>query len=69
MSSPKEPAKLPRDVIVLSVTFFFIFLGPGALQQYVDKVLRTTEPWTEIFNGHVLITLYAVFLLWRIFIS
>jgi len=64
-----EPARLPRDLIVLCVAFFFIFLGPGALQQYVDKVLGAIEPWTGISNGRVLITLYTVFLVWRIFIS
>jgi len=54
--------RFPLDLALLSGSFFFIFLGPGALQQHLDKVLGDKR-------FYVLATVYLSFCFWRIFIA
>lgn len=55
---------IPRDVMVLSAAFFFIFMGAGAQQQYLvpylDKYLGFSNPTI------VLAAVYLTFLVFRI---
>jgi len=53
---------LVRDLVLLSGAFFFIFLGPGAVQQHLDKVLGDKR-------FYFLATLYLSFCIWRVFIG
>jgi len=53
---------LVPDLVVLSGAFFFIFLGPGALQQHLDSVLGDKR-------FYVLATVYISFGFWRVFIG
>ena len=50
------------ELMVLSATFFFIFLGPGAVQQHLDKVLGDKR-------FYVLATVYLSFCFWRVFVG
>lgn len=52
----------PRELLVLSAGFFFIFLGPGAIQQHLDKIVGDKR-------FYVLATLYLSFCFWRVFIG
>jgi len=51
-----------RELVVLSGAFFFLFLGPGAIQQHLDKVLGDKR-------FYFLATLYLSFCIWRVFIG
>jgi len=51
-----------RDLLVLSGAFFFIFLGPGAIQQHLDKIIGPKR-------FYVLATLYISLCFWRVFIG
>ncbi len=55
-------ALFPRELLVLSAAFFFIFLGPAAIQQHLDKIVGDKR-------FYVLATLYLSFCFWRVFIG
>ena len=50
------------DLVLLSGAFFFIFLGPGSIQQHLDKIVGDKR-------FYVLATLYGSFCFWRVFIG
>lgn len=51
-----------RDLLILSGAFFFIFMGPGAVQQHLDKIIGHKR-------FYVLATLYLSLSFWRIFVG
>jgi MFS family permease len=53
---------LAPDLVVLSGAFFFIFLGPGSIQQHLDKIIGDKR-------FYVLATLYGSFCFWRVFVG
>ena len=53
---------LQRDLLVLSGAFFFVFLGPGAIQQHLDKIIGPKR-------FYVLATLYISLCFWRVFVG
>ena len=53
---------LHRDLLVLSGAFFFVFLGPGAIQQHLDKIIGPKR-------FYVLATLYISLCFWRVFVG
>jgi len=57
-----RPGRFPLDLALLSGGFFFIFLGPGAIQQHLDKILGDKR-------FYVLATVYLSFCFWRVFIA
>lgn len=58
---------MSRDLALLSSSFFLIFMGAGAVQQYLIRYLQevTGRPPTQC--SWVLATLYLSFLVWRLF--
>ncbi|MBM4037252.1 MAG: hypothetical protein FJ290_01955 [Planctomycetes bacterium] len=57
----KRPFLVP-ELWLLSGAFFFIFLGPGALQQHLDRVLGGKR-------FAVLAAVYLSFAFWRVFVG
>lgn len=53
---------LVPELWLLSAAFFFIFLGPGAIQQHLDRVLGGKR-------FVVLATVYLSFCFWRVFVG
>ena len=51
-----------RELLLLSGGFFFVFLGPGAIQQHLDKIVGDKR-------FYALATLYGSFCFWRVFIG
>lgn len=66
VAGKREPA-VSRDLAVLSTSFFFIFMGAGAVQQYLIRYLHEVTGRTEAQCSWVLATIYLSFLVWRIF--
>jgi len=61
--------RLPKDLIVLSGAFFFIFMGAGAQQQFLIPYLKDTTPWGAMQYSSVLAAVYLSFMVWRIFVG
>ena len=59
---------LSRDLKILSLAFFFLFMG-ASFQQFLRPYLQETTSWGTMKISAILITLYAVFMVWRIFIQ
>lgn len=57
-----ERRLLAPEVSLLSGAFFFIFLGPGALQQHLDRVLGDKR-------FAILAVVYLSFAFWRVFVG
>lgn len=58
---------MSRDLAVLSSSFFLIFMGAGAFQQYLIRFLKDVTGRTGPECSWVLATVYLSFLVWRIF--
>jgi len=54
------------DLWVLSAAFLFIFMGTGALQQFLIPYLEQTTTWGAMRASLVLATVYLGFPLWRL---
>lgn len=54
---------MPRDLVILCAAFFFIFMGPGATQAFLNDLLG--PGWRTA----VLAVVYGMFLFWRIFVT
>ena len=61
--------RLPKDLIVLSGAFFFIFMGAGAQQQFLIPYLKDTTTWGAMQYSSVLAAVYLSFMVWRIFVG
>jgi MFS family permease len=68
-TAPSKATKPPRDLWILCATFFFIFLGGGALQQHLNTILAKTRGWDGLMISSVLATVYGTFAVWRLFIG
>jgi MFS family permease len=54
------------DLWVLSGAFLFIFMGAGALQQFLIPYLERTTTWGAMRSSLVLAMVYLGFVLWRL---
>ncbi|MBD3184019.1 MFS transporter [Candidatus Poribacteria bacterium] len=59
---------ISRDLKILSIAFFFLFMG-SSFQQFVRPYLQESTSWSEMQISAILITLYSVIMVWRIFIQ
>jgi len=59
---------LSRDLKVLSVAFFFIFIG-SSFQQFLIPYLQETTSWSAMKCSVILMVVYSTFLLWRLFVN
>lgn len=59
---------LSSDLKTLSLAFFFLFMG-ASFQQFLRPYLRESTTWSEMRISTILIVLYAVIMVWRIFIQ
>jgi len=68
--TPGGPRSVSRDsrcdLWVLSAAFFFIFMGTGALQQFLIPYLEQTTPWGAMRSSLVLATVYLGLIVWRV---
>lgn len=53
------------DLWLLSATFFFIFFGPGAAQQFIGVILRKETAQSKYVCSLVLATVYITTVIWR----
>jgi len=58
------PMKPPRDLLILSISFFFIFMGAGAVQQHLTSV-----PVVQAHSTYVLAILYTAMMIGRVFVA
>ena len=59
---------LSRDLKILSLAFFFLFMG-ASFQQFLRPYLLETTNWGQTRVSAILIVLYAVIMIWRIFVQ
>lgn len=59
---------LSRDLKVLSVAFFFIFIG-SSFQQFLIPYLQETTSWSAMKCSVILMVVYSTFLFWRLFVN
>lgn len=59
---------ISRDLKVLSLAFFFLFMG-ASFQQFLRPYLQETTSWSDMRISIILVTLYAIIMVWRIFIQ
>jgi len=66
-----ERSAVPLDVLIMGISFFFIFMGAGALQQFLINILKRTANWPLLgyTTTSILAMVYFSFMLWRIFIG
>lgn len=57
-----------RDLKVLSLAFFFLFMG-ASFQQFLRPYLQETTSWGGMKISTILILLYTIIMFWRIFIQ
>jgi predicted MFS family arabinose efflux permease len=71
LSTPKSSNGLEgeSEISKICMSFFFIFLGAGAFQQFMVPYLMASTNWGVIGSSAVLATVYFSFLFWRIFVS
>jgi predicted MFS family arabinose efflux permease len=59
---------LSRDLKILSLAFFFIFMG-ASFQQFLIPYLQEVTPWGRMKCSAILMVVYAAFIFWRIFVQ
>ena len=59
---------LSRDLKVLSVAFFFIFIG-SSFQQFLIPYLQGATSWSAMKCSVILMVVYSTFLFWRVFVN
>ncbi len=59
---------LSRDLKILSLAFFFMFMG-ASFQQYLIPYLQETTSWSVMKCSTILMMVYAAFMFWRIFVN
>ncbi|MGQ9607716.1 MAG: MFS transporter, partial [bacterium] len=59
---------LSKDLIILSIAFFFIFMG-SSFQQFFIPYLQETTTWSVMKCSVILMVVYTTFLFWRIFVN
>lgn len=59
---------LSKDLILLSVAFFFVFMG-SSFQQFFIPYLQETTDWSIMKSSVILMVVYTTFLFWRIFVN
>ncbi|KPJ58910.1 MAG: hypothetical protein AMS15_07405 [Planctomycetes bacterium DG_23] len=71
MRDENEPRAVPSDVLIMSISFCFIFMGAGALQQFLINILKRSANWPLLgyATTSILAMVYFSFMFWRIFIG
>ncbi len=71
MQDENEPRTVPLDVFIMGISFLFIFMGAGALQQFLISILKRTADWPLLgyTTTSILAMVYFSFMCWRIFIG
>jgi len=59
----------PRDLLILSFSFFFIFMGAGAQQQFLIPYLRENIGLGAMKASALLSSVYISITVWRVFIG
>jgi MFS family permease len=59
---------LSRDLKILSVAFFFIFMG-SSFQQFLIPYLQKSTTWSAMKCSVILMVVYSTFLVWRVFVN
>jgi len=59
---------LSRDLKVLSLAFFFIFMG-ASFQQFLIPYLQEATSWGRMKCSAILMVVYTAFIFWRIFVQ
>ncbi|MGQ9514721.1 MAG: MFS transporter [Thermoproteota archaeon] len=57
------------EIAKICLSFFLIFLGAGAFQQFMVPYLMSSTGWGRVGSSAILATVYFSFLFWRIFVS
>ena len=57
---------IPKDIVILSVSFAFIFMGTGASQQFLTPLFSTTTSWSPIARGLIPASIYFSMMFWRV---
>ena len=57
---------IPRDIVILSASFGFIFMGTGASQQFLAPLFAETTSWSPIGRGLIPASVYLSMMLWRV---
>lgn len=63
-TEPTMPAR--TQVLLLSATFFFVFLGAGAQQAFLLPYLSEFTPWTDLQRGLVIAMVYFSMTIFRL---
>lgn len=58
---------ISRDLKILSIAFFFMFLG-SSFQQFLVPYLQETTDWGTMKCSTILMMVYGAFLIWRVFV-
>lgn len=59
---------LSRDLKILSISFFFIFIG-SSFQQFLIPYLQNSTSWGVMKCSVILMVVYSTFLFWRVFVN
>jgi MFS family permease len=59
---------LSRDLKILSLAFFFMFMG-ASFQQFLVPYLQETTSWGTMKCSAILMMVYSALLFWRIFVN
>ncbi|HGE72032.1 TPA: MFS transporter [Candidatus Poribacteria bacterium] len=59
---------LSRDLKILSIAFFFIFMG-SSFQQFLIPYLQKSTSWSAMKCSVILMVVYSTFLFWRVFVN
>ncbi|MGB9596139.1 MAG: MFS transporter [Candidatus Poribacteria bacterium] len=59
---------LSRDLKILSIAFFFIFMG-SSFQQFLIPYLQQSTQWSAMKCSVILMVVYSTFLFWRVFVN
>jgi len=59
---------LSRDLKILSLAFFFMFMG-ASFQQFLVPYLQETTSWSTMKCSAIIMVVYSAFLFWRIFVN
>jgi MFS family permease len=57
---------IPKDIVILSVSFALIFMGTGASQQFLVPLFAKTTAWSPIARGAIPASVYLSMMLWRV---
>jgi MFS family permease len=57
---------MPRDLLILCISFAFIFMGAGAQQQFLSPFFAEVTNWSPVVRGFIPATVYFTMAVWRL---